>query len=777
MLKRVVDAAKHLRKQQPVYQPWTHGDSTELRNLTALSTKSDLDVDTEYSPHVLSSDTQSLRSLKKTRVQRVIGDQFAGWRFGALQFGVWATIVFLINFIVTIWGSTARSNGVLLEGDCGRVKRLNTGLHVLINILSTILLSGSNYCMQCLSGPTRSEVDQAHAQGIWLDIGIPSIRNVKHLGRQRIVLWMLLAITSLPLHLFYNSAVFGSLSSNDYLAFSVSNTFLEDADCRNCSTFPNRNMTAVYTGGQGYGYSSYSFLVPDIPNILSNLHKDYKSGKLERFEAAQCLDRYATSIQSERRHLLLVAGETNFPAPADNKYIPGSHVYWANPFYSSAADEARKASDAYAWICSGLDINRDVACSNRFNEVRSNASAWHVGPYCKNASGTSYSCGDGGFINLPVEYCLSQRAEPHCRLQFNTTIAIIVTVLNFVKAVLMFLVAFRVKDEPLITMGDAVATYLEKPDSTSKDMCLLSIHDIRHSGYQTGAREWRDLRLRWKDVASKKRRATTLAIFACALIIVICLLAWGVSSLPSGTPRSLADLTKLGYGTVDPRTAITGLPNNLVLNAIVANSPQVILSMLYFSYNALFTSFLLSYEWTTYAQKKAGLRVSRQPIGSQRTEYFLQLPYRFGIPLMALSGTLHWLVSQAIFLVSIDFYDLEGIPGSSNGISTNMMTCGFSPIAIISVIILGVFMMVGIVGFGYIPYRRGMPLAGSCSMAMSAACHVDKRECAGETAAVEKVQWGVVGVTENGVGHCSFSTGVVGVPVVGEMYAGHKDGI
>jgi hypothetical protein len=200
--------------------------------------------------------------------------------------------------------------------------------------------------------------------------------------------------------------------------------------------------------------------------------------------------------------------------------------------------------------------------------------------------------------------------------------------------------------------------------------------------------------------------------------------------------------------------------------------------MLYFSYNALFTSFLLSYEWTTYAQKRAGLRVSRQPVGAQRTEYFLQLPYRFGIPLMALSGTLHWLVSQAIFLVAIDFYDIFGAPGNRSGYDyqQNMKTCGYSPIAIVSVIILGTLMVAAIIAFGYIPYRRGMPLAGSCSMAISAACHFDQREYDGATAAVEKVQWGVVGGIEDGVGHCSFSTGPVGVPVVGQVYAGQKKG-
>jgi hypothetical protein len=46
----------------------------------------------------------------------------------------------------------------------------------------------------------------------------------------------------------------------------------------------------------------------------------------------------------------------------------------------------------------------------------------------------------------------------------------------------MFFVAFRILDDPLITMGDGVASFLEKADPTTKDMCLLSIHDVRKNG-------------------------------------------------------------------------------------------------------------------------------------------------------------------------------------------------------------------------------------------------------------------------------------------------------
>jgi hypothetical protein len=129
--------------------------------------------------------------------------RYSGWRFGVLHFATWASIVFTINLIITIWGSVAHgeTEGFLMEGDCTYIKRVNSGLHVLINVLSTILLAGSNYCMQCLSAPTRREIDKAHASRKWLDIGIPSVRNLRYISRWRLVLWLLLGGSSVPLHL------------------------------------------------------------------------------------------------------------------------------------------------------------------------------------------------------------------------------------------------------------------------------------------------------------------------------------------------------------------------------------------------------------------------------------------------------------------------------------------------------------------------------------------------------------------------------------------------
>jgi hypothetical protein len=49
-----------------------------------------------------------------------------------------------------------------------------------------------------------------------------------------------------------------------------------------------------------------------------------------------------------------------------------------------------------------------------------------------------------------------------------------------------------------------------------------------------------------------------------------------------------------------------------------------------------------------------------------------------------------------------------------------VVTCGFSPIAIISLIAVGGAIMLEIIDVGYVSCKRGMTIAGSCSMVISA---------------------------------------------------------
>ena len=134
-----------------------------------------------------------------------LGTKTSGWRFSVSACALSTFAVCTINLVATVgsilhYGVHNRRE-TLYDGDCNTASRINTSLHLAINILGTILLSSSNFCMQCLSAPTRAEVDLAHAKNRFLDIGILSIRNLRHIAWKRIFLWWVLGISSLPLHL------------------------------------------------------------------------------------------------------------------------------------------------------------------------------------------------------------------------------------------------------------------------------------------------------------------------------------------------------------------------------------------------------------------------------------------------------------------------------------------------------------------------------------------------------------------------------------------------
>jgi hypothetical protein len=64
--------------------------------------------------------------------------------------------------------------GIIRQGECSEVKNLTTRCHLLINLLSTLLLTGSNAFMAVYSCPSRPEVDRAHQRGRFLNVSVLS---------------------------------------------------------------------------------------------------------------------------------------------------------------------------------------------------------------------------------------------------------------------------------------------------------------------------------------------------------------------------------------------------------------------------------------------------------------------------------------------------------------------------------------------------------------------------------------------------------------------------
>jgi len=266
--------------------------------------------------------------------------------------------------------------------------------------------------------------------------------------------------------------------------------------------------------------------------------------------------------------------------------------------------------------------------------------------------------------------------------------------------------------------------------------------------------------------------------YICLFTIGIFFFIYGLYGLGPGPSKYLSSLWKLGLG--QHAMTVINFPGwinysygdiGLFQTALLANMAQPILSGLYILYNGILTSMVQAAEWSSYSVQQKGLRISSITKGAQRSTYFLSLPYRYSAPLLIASALLHWLVSQSVFMLAINsgvlLYGDDGIDG--NTITSNY-TCGYSPIAILLVLIFALLMATVAILLGFKRFKSGMPMVGSCSVAISAACHpvpgVEKR-----VVTDEPLTWGVMRVNVEGVAHCGFSSDLLEAPKSAILYA------
>ena len=348
---------------------------------------------------------------------------------------------------------------------------------------------------------------------------------------------------------------------------------------------------------------------------------------------------------------------------------------------------------------------------------------------------------------------------------------------------------------------------LSTPDPTTKGSCLLGKPQFSNS------RKWSPLptvlhcRRRWQATsASRVRWCTTTILWFLTLGAAVALLGLGVRWIdnkgfaldPGYTGNSTQVIHPLesGFGVTNKAGTVVGDYRKTLAAALLTNSPQVLLSFLYFAYNGLWTKMLLVQEWSGYAQTSKPLRVTA-PAGQQRSTYRLQLPYRYDIPLMIMSGLLHWFVSQSFFLIVLEHSGSYSDWTDPFELIPSVTGCGYSPIALLVTIITGTCALLVVIANGFRRYpSNGLPLAGSCSAVISAACHPPLGD---GRASCKKVMWGACGGDIDGswdmevdisnllrtegkeamrpddervkVGHCSFTSTTVEEPEEGKLYA------
>ncbi|OAL04396.1 hypothetical protein IQ06DRAFT_267583 [Phaeosphaeriaceae sp. SRC1lsM3a] len=574
-------------------------------------------------------------------------------------------------------------------------------------------------------------------------------------------------MSSLPLHLLFNSIVFTNLQANNYIVVPTMEDWLYGAAYNTSGFIDYNNNTARSIVA---AFNKYKI---DLNDTLS-LDDGSVVPRYKNMSTTECFDQYSTQYTSNIGNVYLIQGgpavmrqEPPWWLGVDNttgNYSWRNRVEDLKEFTAVNADAKfpylSKASDypSNGWRCPS---HRNATCNvNDEREVPSDRSKWE--PY-----------------ESPVRYCMIEQVQEICKLQFSFLIAIIVIFSNLVKTGVIGWVLCRYQSHhALVTLGDAIANFLEYPDRTTRGRCLQSHKQIEvHFNARTfikaeasgenadGPEPVRctSERKHWMHAPSYGRWFGTYMFYIVILFVGFLGITWTIR----GMPKDSGQLWKVGFGTVNGNN-LWGTTTTLMGGVLLANSPQVVLSYLYLAFNGLYTNMFIAKEWSTYLHERKPLRVTAT-LGQQRSTYWLTVPYRYAIPMTVVSGAFHWLASQSLFMVQITVTDSLTREISEK---EQISTLGFSPFALILTCALATLIASSGLAMGRLKFPAGMPVAGSCSAAISAACHPPPEDA---DAHLLPVQWGVVSHGEetsgDAIGHCSFSSLPVQQPIPGQLYA------
>ncbi|TPX15245.1 uncharacterized protein E0L32_004522 [Thyridium curvatum] len=640
------------------------------------------------------------------------------------------TAVALMVSVFHLGGSlTGRS--VLYMGPYDTASRTNLAIHLVINIAASGVLASCNFFMQILVAPGRRQVDAAHAAGRWLEIGVQSFRNVLvgAVPFWKALLWILLALSSVPLHLLANGCVMQSKASTNLMIAIVAEGFVTEA-----GTVPfSLPGIAVDPDARGGG---------NLETLKDIAKKVARPARWEKLNYSSCIGRYnrTDNIMRNYRHLVMVLGHMNGSA-ADKG--------WAREAVRTEGLTGKYVASASAvnylwWMGDLLRTDKALRYTDSWPIPRSLLSGKFMVDLDQSGVLTlDKKRAREPWVQMKVQYCLSERFDAPSKLEVDNLLLLVVLVMFALKCTLcvfVWVVQGRSRDESLLTPGDAVESFIVTPDPTTV-----------------------------------------------------------------GMPQS-----RFGHDSANMAVQGDGMEDMPLLEqTLLANTPQLILSVCYIAYNGIFTRIAAEFEWASFSVKHRPLRVTRKK-GQQKSTWRLQLPYHWSVPLLITSIMLHWLYSNAIYTSIYTGYS-GSYPYTYQDDTTGLQ---YSSVTILICFTISFAISLIPLVLACVKLPGNMVVCGGNSAVISAACHLitppasrerarlpfDKLDGDVQVSLIDsgretlilaargKLRWGEVWVPtgkdsqwfvygDQGARHLSFGTEDQNIhePTDGQWYAGIKE--
>jgi hypothetical protein len=264
----------------------------------------------------------------------------------------------------------------------------------------------------------------------------------------------------------YNSVVFSSLSTHMYGVFQMRSDIKEMIED---GTFVPQK------------YLSYEYEMRDVYQAA------FQRGTLEPLSNLDCINAYSQPYQSARSTVFLLpaANTTNL----DKVEFIYPEVERTTGCGSESGNAWVFAQFQGASSCDWQDVNVQLP------RLHANVSDWRP-------------------FGSVVEGCLSERAETRCKLQLSVHMLGIVVGFNVLKLVGILVAVRGIGEVPVLTVGDAIASFLRVPDGMTVGRGLLSQEEILRSKGR-----WRDqppikqlntVHMRWTSTIKRRKLLTCL---------------------------------------------------------------------------------------------------------------------------------------------------------------------------------------------------------------------------------------------------------------------------
>ena len=309
--------------------------------------------------------------------------------------------------------------------------------------------------------------------------------------------------------------------------------------------------------------------------IVNSIHGGYLARNYTKLSPDQCISTYANWFLVGYRNLIAVM---NTSSPDANYFLWPPDAFNNNNSDSTWPDTRQIPADMQV-----PTPYNDTTLLSIINPGPDGSSQWFCNYYSTEICTTQQAQSFGKSWKItpaeyPIQFCYSEVVPLSlCKLEYWSLLVVIVLCCNVIKTLCMAITMWKLWriDNPLLaTIGDATASFLEKPDQTTKGWCLMDRKSLKSWKKRKAVNNlYRPLKsLRFFRAASLMRWCCTL--FLCLGVIATAFFLWSMT---------IGELSNVGFGSLNSNTLLSIIPPyknaGTLGNVFIANSPQLVLSV------------------------------------------------------------------------------------------------------------------------------------------------------------------------------------------------------